>query len=135
LVAVRSGSGRFVSHWIYKSKLKYDNVLKPLWLYIYIASSVVDRGFEPRSVKPKTIKFGIWCISDKRAALRRKRKDWLVGIRIMCLSGTPCLSADCCFNKQAWLSSIQKNGPQHHHLIEHQCQSIFRILDRQAYIP
>ena len=40
------------------------------------ASSVGDRGFEPRRVKPKTTKIGI-CFSTKHAALRRKSRDWL----------------------------------------------------------
>ena len=39
-----------------------------------LASSAVDRGFEPRSVKPKTIKL---VVVASHAALRRKRKDWL----------------------------------------------------------
>lgn len=37
-----------------------------------IASSAENRGFEPRRVKPKTIKF-----SAKHVALRRKCKDCL----------------------------------------------------------
>ena len=42
-----------------------------------LASSVVDRGFKPRSVKTKDYKIGICCFSAKHAALRRKGKDWL----------------------------------------------------------
>ena len=41
------------------------------------ASSVVDRGFEPRSGQTKDYKIGICCFSAKHAALRRKSKDWL----------------------------------------------------------
>ena len=41
-----------------------------------LASSVVDRGFEPRSGQTKDYKIGICCISAKHAALRRKSKDW-----------------------------------------------------------
>jgi hypothetical protein len=42
-------------------------------------SSVVDRGFEPRSGQTKDYKIGICCLSTKHAALRRKSKtvDWL----------------------------------------------------------
>jgi hypothetical protein len=36
-----------------------------------LASSVIDRGFEPQSGKT-------YCFSAKYAALRRKSKDWLV---------------------------------------------------------
>ena len=43
-----------------------------------LASSAVDRGFEPRSVQTKNYKIGICCFSTKHAALRRKSKDWLV---------------------------------------------------------
>ena len=42
-----------------------------------LASSVVDRGFEPRSGQTKDYKIGIGCFSAKHAALRRKNKDWL----------------------------------------------------------
>ena len=39
------------------------------------ASSVVDRGFEPRSGQTKDYAIGICCFSVKHAALRRKSKD------------------------------------------------------------
>jgi hypothetical protein len=42
-----------------------------------LASSVVDRGFEPRSRQTKDYKIGICCFFDKHTALRRKSKDWL----------------------------------------------------------
>ena len=42
-----------------------------------LASSVVDRGFEPRSGQIKDYKIGICCFPGKQAALRRKSKDWL----------------------------------------------------------
>jgi hypothetical protein len=42
-----------------------------------LASSAVDRGFEPRSGQTKGYKFGICCFSAKHAALRRNNKDWL----------------------------------------------------------
>ena len=64
-----------------------------------LAPSVVDRGFKPRSGQTKDCKIDIYCFPAKHAALRRKIKDWAVsclGIRLMCPSGTRCLSADCC---------------------------------------
>jgi len=42
-----------------------------------LASSAVDRGFEPRSGQTKDYKIGICCFSAKYAALRRKSKDGL----------------------------------------------------------
>ena len=42
-----------------------------------LASSIVDRGLEPRSGQAKVYKIGICCFSAKHAALRRKSKDWL----------------------------------------------------------
>ena len=42
-----------------------------------LASSVVDRGFEPLSGQTKDYKIGICCFSAKHAALRRKSKDWM----------------------------------------------------------
>ena len=41
-----------------------------------LASSMVDRGFEPRSGQIKDYKIGICCFSVKHATLRRKNKDW-----------------------------------------------------------
>ena len=42
-----------------------------------LASSAIDRGFDPRSGQTKDYKIGICCFSAKQAALRRKSKDWL----------------------------------------------------------
>ena len=42
-----------------------------------LASSVVDRGFEPRSGQTKDNKIGICCFSAKRETLRSKNKEWL----------------------------------------------------------
>jgi hypothetical protein len=42
-----------------------------------LASSAVDRGFEPRSGQTKDYEIGICCFSAKHAALRRKNKDWM----------------------------------------------------------
>ena len=46
-------------------------------MVIVLASSAVDRGFEPRSGQTKDNKIGIGCFSVKHAALRKKSKDWL----------------------------------------------------------
>ena len=42
-----------------------------------LASSAVDRGFEPWSGQTKDFKIDICCFCAKHAALRRKSKDWL----------------------------------------------------------
>jgi hypothetical protein len=42
-----------------------------------LASSVVDRGFEPWLSQTKDYKTGIPCFSAKQTILRRKSKDWL----------------------------------------------------------
>jgi hypothetical protein len=42
-----------------------------------LASSAVDRMFEPPSGQTKDYKIGIYCFSTKHTALRRKIKDWL----------------------------------------------------------
>ena len=42
-----------------------------------LASSAVDRGFEPRSGQTIDYTIGICCFSTKHAALKRKSKDWL----------------------------------------------------------
>ena len=44
------------------------------------------------------------CFSTQHTALRRKQR--LVGTRLMCLSGATCLSAECCFSELA-ISKIQ----------------------------
>jgi hypothetical protein len=43
-----------------------------------LASSAVDRGFEPRSGQTKDYKIGICYFTAMYAALRRKSKDWVV---------------------------------------------------------
>ena len=42
-----------------------------------LASSAVDRGFEPQLGQTKDYKIGICCFSAKYTALRRMSKDWL----------------------------------------------------------
>jgi hypothetical protein len=44
---------------------------------IVLASSVVDRGFEPRLNQAKDYEIGICCFSAKHAALKSKGKDLL----------------------------------------------------------
>ena len=66
-----------------------------------LASNAVDREFEPQSGQTKDDEIGICCFSVKQETLRRKTKDWLVRIRIMCPSGTTRLPADCCFSELA----------------------------------
>ena len=46
-----------------------------------LASSVVDRGFEPWSGQNKDYEISICCFSAKLAALRRKSKDGLTWIQ------------------------------------------------------
>ena len=44
-------------------------------MVIVLVSSVVDRGFEPRSGQTKDCTICICCFSTKHTALRGKRKD------------------------------------------------------------
>ena len=41
-----------------------------------LASSAVDRGFEPSSGQTKDYKIGICCFSVKHVALNRNSRDW-----------------------------------------------------------
>ena len=65
--------------------LLYRVQLKPVFNRIgdvmvsVLASSAVDRGFEPQSGQTKDYKIGIWCFSAKHAAIRRKNKDLVAG--------------------------------------------------------
>ena len=43
-----------------------------------LASSALDRMFEPRSGQTKDYEIGICCFSAKHALLTSKSKDWLV---------------------------------------------------------
>ena len=47
-----------------------------------LASSAVDRRFEPRYGQAKNYDVGICCFSAKHAVLRRKSKDWLARLEI-----------------------------------------------------
>ena len=46
-----------------------------------LASSALDRGFEPRSSQTEDYKIVFYCFSAEQAALRRKSKDWLSRIQ------------------------------------------------------
>ena len=63
------------------------------------ASSMAYCGLEPKSDQTKDYYIGICCFSAKHAPLRKRAKTGWLLIRIMCPSGTTCLSADCCFSK------------------------------------
>jgi hypothetical protein len=64
-----------------------------------LTSSAADRGFLPRSGRPKTIKL---VVAAKPTALRRKRKDGLAQNQE---NGATCLSEDCCFSDLVLLKS------------------------------
>jgi len=64
-----------------------------------LASIAVDRVFEYRSGQSKDYKIGICCFSAKHIVLSSRNKDWLAGIRIMCLSGVRYLSVDGSFSE------------------------------------
>jgi hypothetical protein len=66
-----------------------------------LASSAVDRGFEPRSSQTKDYYIGICCISARLAALRERAKTGWLGIRIMCPSRATCVSAEYCISELA----------------------------------
>ena len=71
-------------------------------MFSVLASSAVDRGFEPQSGQTKDYEIVFCCFSAKHAALRReKAKTGWLGIRIMCPSGATCLPADYCFSELA----------------------------------
>jgi hypothetical protein len=59
-----------------------------------LASSAVDRRFEPRSGQNKDYKIVSCCFTTKHAALRRKSKDWLA-------RNQDNVSEDCCFSEIA----------------------------------
>jgi hypothetical protein len=66
-----------------------------------LASSSVDRGFEPLSGQTKEYVIGMRCFSVKHAALRRKKKTGWLGIGIMCKSAATCLPVDSCLSELA----------------------------------
>ena len=66
-----------------------------------LASSVVDRGFEPRSGQTKDYEICICCFPNKHPAIRVRAKTGWIGIRIMRPSGEAYLPADSCFSELA----------------------------------
>ena len=74
---------------------------------IVLASSVVDRWLYP--LYAKTYKIGYYFFSANQETLRRKSKDWLVRVRIVCSSGATCPFVDSCINliDQLPVSNIQ----------------------------
>ena len=89
-----------------------------------LASSAINRGFEPRSGQIQDHNIGICCFSAKHAVSIRKRNDWLARNQIICPSEATCQSAECCFSelalnnptKRVGLTLVQ-SGP-HSHLID-----------------
>ena len=45
-----------------------------------LASSVIDRGFEPRSGQTKDYKIGICCLSTIKARIIKEKEQRLVGL-------------------------------------------------------
>jgi hypothetical protein len=97
-----------------------------------LTSKAVDCGFEPRRIKPKTIKL-IFVASPLSTPHygERAKIGWL-GIRIMYPNGVIFLLADCCYSELALCKSnsaywSRTSGP-HHHLIK--CA----IRTRQIYV-
>jgi hypothetical protein len=58
-------------------------------------------GLNPDQVKPKTIKLVFVASLLNTQHQGERAKTGKQGIRIMCLSGATCLSADCCFSDLA----------------------------------
>jgi hypothetical protein len=89
-----------------------------------LASSAVDRGFEPWLVQTKDYKIGICCFSAKHGAFRRKSKDWLARNQNNVSEWSDISTRGLLFQ---WASTIKiqlksvclvQSGPHHHHLIE-----------------
>ena len=77
-------------------------------LVIVLASSTVDRWFEPGSGQTKDYNIDICLFSAKYRALKRERaKTGWLRIGIMCPSGATCLSVDCCFSELALCKNIK----------------------------
>ena len=82
-----------------------------------LASSAVDRGFEPRPGQTKDYKICICCFSGRHAALRRRSKDWLSLNQDNVFEWADTSTRGLLFqwNKRV---GLVESGP-HHHLIEH----------------
>ena len=88
-----------------------------------LASSAVDRGFEPRSGQSKDyIKLVFIASPLSTQHYGKTGKIGLLEIRIMCPSGVTCLTADCCISELALNNPTQRVGlvqsGTHHYLIE-----------------
>jgi hypothetical protein len=72
-------------------------------MVIVLASSAVDREFEPRSGQTKDYKIGMCCFSADHEALRRKSKDWLDRnqVNVSEWGDMYIRAVDCCFNELA----------------------------------
>jgi len=66
-----------------------------------LSTTVVDRGFEPRSGQTKDYEIGICCFSDNQAALRSKGKDWLARNQDNVSEWCDMSSVDCRFSELA----------------------------------
>ena len=64
-----------------------------------LASSVVDRGFTPKTIKLAFVASA----QSMQHYVRRKSKDWLARNQdnVSESAGTICLSVDCCFSELA----------------------------------
>jgi hypothetical protein len=71
----------------------YINHLIGVIVSVLVLGDVYLR-FEQWSVLTKDYKIDICCFSANHTALRRKSKDWLFGISIMCLSEVDGISFD-----------------------------------------
>ena len=70
-----------------------------------LASSAVDRVFEPRSGQTKDYNIDIYCFFVKHAVLRSKSKDWLARYQNNVSEWSEYLPADCCFSELAQYKS------------------------------
>ena len=84
-----------------------------------LASSVVDRGFEPRSGQIKDYKIGIYCFFAKHVAIRRESKDWLAWNQDNVLSVylRTVVSVSLHYKNPTRGVGLVQSSP-HHHLIE-----------------
>jgi hypothetical protein len=66
-----------------------------------LASSTVDRGFEPRSGQTNDYQIGIFASPLSTQHYGERAKIGWLEIRIMSLNGVTFPPADCCFSKLA----------------------------------
>jgi hypothetical protein len=83
-----------------------------------LGSRVVDYRFEHLSGQTKDYAIGTCFFLAKQAALRRKGKDWLAGIRIICPSeATSVVSVSKHYTNPTKRVDLIQSGP-HHHIIK-----------------